>query len=90
MLLRRLRLVTRIEFDKAARDALVRMLTRQLKDECDLDIAPMDGQRLLDFISETLGPHYYNQGLYDAQAVLKDRSEAISEAIEGLARPTPR
>ena len=82
--------MARIEFDKQTRETLVRLLARQLKDECDLEIAPMDSQRLLDFISDTLGPHYYNQGLYDAQAVLKDRAEAISEAIEGLSRPTPR
>ena len=63
---------------------------RRLKDDLDLEIAPMDGQRLLDLFSETAGAFYYNQGLYDARAVVEDRAAALAEAIDGLERPTPR
>jgi uncharacterized protein (DUF2164 family) len=82
--------MARIELDKAAREALARLMVRRLKDDLDLEIAPMDGQRLLDLFSETAGAFYYNQGLYDARAVVEDRAAALAEAIDGLERPTPR
>jgi uncharacterized protein (DUF2164 family) len=79
-----------IVLDKAARDTLSRLLVRRLRDEFDLEVEPMDGQRLLDLFSETAGAFYYNQGLYDARAVVQARAEAIGEAIEGLERAAPR
>jgi uncharacterized protein (DUF2164 family) len=82
--------MVRVEFDKATREALARQLVRRLKDEFDAEIAPMDGQRLLDFLSETLGAAWYNQGLRDAQAALQARVDDIAEAIAGLERPEPR
>jgi len=61
----------KIELEKPARDALGRALAGYLKDECDVEIGGMDAVLLLDFISERLGPHYYNQALYDARAHLE-------------------
>ncbi|HEY4030686.1 MAG TPA: DUF2164 family protein [Caulobacteraceae bacterium] len=80
----------KIAFDRAEREALARRLVRQLRDELDIEVAPMDGQRLLDLLSETLGPAWYNQGLRDAQAALQARVDGIAEAIAGLERPEPR
>jgi uncharacterized protein (DUF2164 family) len=79
-----------IEFDKRTRETLSRLLADRLRDELDLEIAPMDAQRLLDIVSATAGAYYYNQGLYDARAILKDRADSIGEAIEGLERAAPR
>jgi uncharacterized protein (DUF2164 family) len=79
-----------IAFDRRTRETLSRLLVRRLKDELDVEIAPMDGDRLLDIVSDALGGAYYNQGLLDAQAVLKERAEAIAEAIAGLERAEPR
>ena len=82
--------MARIQFDRAAREALARRLVQQLRDEFDLDMAPMDGQRLLDLLAETLGPAWYNQGLRDAQAAVQARVDDIAEAIAGLEQPEPR
>jgi len=80
----------RIQFDRAEREALARRLVKQLRDELDVEVAPMDGQRLLDLLSETLGPAWYNQGLRDAQAAVQARVDDIAEAIAGLERAEPR
>lgn len=80
----------KIEFDRAQREAVARQLVRRLRDEFDLEVAPMDGQRLIDLLSETLGPAWYNQGLRDAQAALQSRVDDIAEAIAGLEQPEPR
>ena len=70
--------MARIEFDRARREALARLL------------APLDGQRLIDLLSETLGPAWYNQGLRDAQAAMQAKVDDIAEAIAGLEQPEPR
>jgi uncharacterized protein (DUF2164 family) len=82
--------VAKVAFDKQTREALARKLVRQLKDEFDAEIAPMDGQRLLDLLAESFGAAYYNQGLRDAQAAVQARVDDIAEAIAGLEQPEPR
>ncbi len=79
--------MARIELPKEARDSLARALTRYLKDELELEVAGFDAVFLLDFLIEQLGPHVYNQGLYDAQALLHARLEALGEAILELEKP---
>lgn len=82
--------MAKIVLDRAVREALARKVVRELKDEFDAEIAPMDGQRLIDFLSETLGPAWYNQGLRDAQAAVQAKVDDIAEAIAGLERAEPR
>lgn len=77
----------KIEFDKATREALARGLAAHLKTEFDLELGGMEAVVLLDFISERLGPHYYNQALYDAQAHLRAKTEALGEAFYELEKP---
>jgi len=77
----------RIELEKAARDGLARALADYLKTELYVEIGGMDAILLLDFISERLGPHYYNQALHDAHAHLHAKFEALGEAFYELERP---
>lgn len=79
-----------IEFDKATRGDLARMLRDWLKRECDAEIGNLDAEFLLDFATEKLGPRFYNQGLRDAAAALSKRMEVLAEALEELERPEPR
>ncbi len=74
----------KIEFEKSTRDALARALARHLSDELDAEVGAMDALRLLDFISETLGPFYYNQALHDARAHLHAKVETLGEAFYEL------
>jgi uncharacterized protein (DUF2164 family) len=79
--------VPQITFDKPTRERLSHLLARRLKDELDVEIDPFDSLDLLEFLSQTLGPYYYNQGLHDAQAIFKDRIEAIADAVYELEQP---
>ena len=76
--------MSRIELDRATREALARGLLNHLKRQHDVEIAPFDALDLLDHLAETLGPHFYNQGLTDAQAVVQARAEAMADAIADL------
>jgi uncharacterized protein (DUF2164 family) len=77
----------RIELPKDARAAAAKALSRYLKDELDLDVTGFDAEFLTDFVTETLGPHYYNQGLADAQALVAKKADEITDAIWQLERP---
>lgn len=78
----------RIDLDKDTRAKLTDGLSRYLKDELDLEVKGFDAQFLLDFITERLGPYYYNQGLQDAQALFQKKIESISDAVYELEQPT--
>lgn len=79
--------MSKIELPKESREALARALSKHLKDELDLEVTGFDAVFLLDFITETLGPHFYNQGLADAQALLAKKLDDLSEAILTLEKP---
>ncbi|MDP5029601.1 MAG: DUF2164 domain-containing protein [Paraglaciecola sp.] len=70
-----------IQFSQAQKDALVDKLQRYLHDELDCELGQFDGEFLLDFISKEFGSVYYNQGLYDAQAVLTERLDSLTDVI---------
>ena len=82
--------MARIELPKETRETLARALTKYLKDELDFEVQGFDAQFLLDFILETAGPHIYNQGLFDAQALVKRRLDEIAEAVYELEKPIKR
>jgi len=79
--------MSRIELPKPVRDALADALSRHLKDELDLEVKGFDAVFLLDWIAEHVGPHFYNQGLADAQAVVRKRADDIAEAVSHLEKP---
>ena len=77
-----------IEFSKAQKDALVLKLQRYFEGELDQELGQFDADFLLDFIAKEMGASYYNQGLYDAQAILNDKVADISDAIYEIEKPT--
>lgn len=82
--------MARIALDNQTRDDLARSLRAHLKDALDVEVGTFEVLDLLDHLADTLGPHYYNQGLYDAQAVVKARMDGIVEAIEAVEKPIKR
>ena len=52
--------------------------------ELEIELGQFDADFLLDFISKEMGSLYYNQGLYDAQIVLTDKMESLTDAIYQL------
>lgn len=77
-------LMADIKFPTAQKNALVEKLQRYMRDELECDLGQFDGEFLLDFISKEFGNIYYNQGLYDAQTVLNEQLDTITDAINSL------
>lgn len=70
-----------IKFSKDEVDILTKKIQLYFSEELGNEIGQFDAQFLLDFISEEIGPYFYNRGLYDAQSILEKRMESIYEAI---------
>jgi uncharacterized protein (DUF2164 family) len=82
--------MSKIELPKEAADAAAKALSQYLKAQLDVEVGGFDAVFLVDFITKRLGPHYYNQGLADAQAVLAKKVDEISEALYGIEKPVKR
>ena len=80
--------MSEIKFSKEEMEILTKKIKLYFSGELDHEIGQFDSQFLLDFISEEIGPYYYNRGLYDAQSVLENRMESISEAIYDIEKNT--
>jgi len=76
----------RIAFSKEETKVIAGTLQRYFRDELDQDLGHLPAEMLLDFISDQLGPYFYNRGLYDAQAVLAAKVEDITDALFALER----
>lgn len=78
--------MTDIQFTKEERAALEDKLKAYLSDELNTEISSFEAGFLLDFITEHLGKDFYNRGVYDAAALLKQKSEDIAESMLALER----
>lgn len=73
-----------IEFSSQQKVMLVDKLQKYMSKELDVELGQFDADFMLDFISKEMGSIYYNQGLYDAQAVLTDKVDSLTDAIYQL------
>ena len=80
--------MSKIEFSKQDKESIISSIQQYFNAELDQEIGDFDAEFLLDFFSEKVGAYYYNQGLYDAQAVLQSRLDNINEAIYEIEKPT--
>lgn len=77
-----------IKFDTQKKTLLIRKLQAYFMKELDFELGQFDSEFLLDFISEELGAYYYNQGLSDAQNLLQQKIEIITEGFYELEKVT--
>jgi uncharacterized protein (DUF2164 family) len=80
--------MSEIKFSKEEIDIIAKKIQIYFSEELDQEIGQFDAQFLLDFISEEIGPYFYNRGLYDAQSILENRMDSISEAIYDIEKIT--
>jgi uncharacterized protein (DUF2164 family) len=76
--------VADIVFSKEETAVIVGRLQAYFRDELDQPLGTLPAQMLLDFLGREIGPFFYNRALYDAQAVVAVKMEAVGEAVLGL------
>lgn len=79
--------MTDIKLNDLDKAAFIEKLQTYFENEFDYELGQFDADFFIDFISKEFGATFYNQGLYDAQAILDSKLELISEAISELEKP---
>ena len=74
----------KISFEKQQRADIVGKIQRYFVDELDSEIGAIPAELLLNFFTETIGPHYYNQGVKDAQTVFARLADNVNDELYGL------
>ena len=77
-----------IEFTRDEKSIIARKIQLYFQEELEQEIGQFDAEFLLDFFAEEVGSFFYNRGIYDAQAVLEDRLQNITEALYEIEKPT--
>lgn len=77
----------RIEFSKEQKQSIVDKLKKYFDAELNQDIGQFEAEFLIDFISDTLGGYYYNQGLLDARVAIRSKLDDLESEIESLEMP---
>lgn len=55
--------------------------------ERDEEITEFAAERVLDFVKESLAPHFYNAGVQDAKQVVEQQISSLEDEILTLERP---
>lgn len=74
----------KLDFSKDDQTAIVARVREYFLTEFELDIGRFEAEAMLEFFASEIGAHFYNRGLYDAQAVFTNQIEAINDAIYQL------
>jgi len=80
--------MSKIQFSKQQTESVVAKIQAYFEKELDQDIGQFEAEFLLDFFSDKIGAYYYNQGLADAQSVIQERVESISDALYEIEKIT--
>tara|TARA_B100000959_G_C14950903_1_gene611854 strand:+ start:323 stop:568 length:246 start_codon:yes stop_codon:yes gene_type:complete len=78
-----------MEISKENREIIVRDIQEYFKNELDQEIGNFDAGFLLDFFAENVGGFFYNQALTDVNTLMREKTEAITDGLYELIKPTP-
>ncbi|NQV30525.1 MAG: DUF2164 domain-containing protein [Candidatus Marinimicrobia bacterium] len=76
-------------FSRELKNELVQKIQLYFQNELDQELGAFEAEFLLDFFSEYLGPHYYNQAVRDVQKHLSGYLDNLNDRIDELEKPIP-
>ena len=79
-----------IKFDRDATRAIVGEIQDYFRDELDQSIGAIPAEMLMQFFADKMGAYFYNQGLHDAQALVRKQIDNLSDDIFALEQVTRR
>ena len=68
------------------RDEAAHKIRGWLQDEQDMELGRLPAEMLVEFIEEQIGKLYYNQGLRDAETLIRAKVEDVADALYGMER----
>ncbi len=76
-------------FTRERKDDLIQQIQAYFAAEMDQELGNFEAEFLLDFFSENMGPHYYNQAIRDVHKHLTGYLDTLTERIDELEKPLP-
>ena len=77
-----------ITFSSEETKALVGEIQDYFRAELDQDIGALPAEMLMRFFAEHMGAYFYNRGLYDAQGLIRERMDSLTDDIFALEQRT--
>ncbi|UXN70510.1 DUF2164 domain-containing protein [Devosia neptuniae] len=77
-----------IKFSREETKAIVDEIRDYFRNELDQDIGSIPAEMLMMFFADKMGAYFYNRGVYDAQALVRERMDNLSDDLFGLEQPT--
>ena len=77
-----------IKFSKEETKAIVGQIQDYFRDELDQEIGAIPAEMLMGFFADKMGVYFYNRGVYDAQGLIRERMDSLTDDIFGLEQPT--
>lgn len=77
-----------IKFSREETKAIVGEIQDYFRTELDQQIGAIPSEMLMGFFADKMGAYFYNRGVYDAQQLITERIESLSDELFGLEQPT--
>ena len=77
-----------IEFTLQQKEQLTQALQKYCSDELDIELEQFDALFLLEFVTNKIGPVFYNKGLSDAQSVFERKILDIADELYQIEKPS--
>lgn len=77
-----------VTFSPEETKAVVRDIQEYFEEELDQQIGAIPAEMLMKFFTDKMGMYFYNRGLYDAQALVRNRMEVLVDDMFALEQPT--
>lgn len=77
-----------ITFSREETKAIVAEIQDYFREELDQDIGAIPAEMLMMFFVDKMGAYFYNRGLYDAQTLIRERVDTLTDDIFALEQPT--
>jgi uncharacterized protein (DUF2164 family) len=77
-----------IKFSREETKAIIGEIQDYFRTELDSPIGAMPAEMLMMFFADKMGAYFYNRGVYDAQALVRERMDTLADDMFGLEQPT--
>ncbi|HET7629648.1 MAG TPA: DUF2164 domain-containing protein [Bacillales bacterium] len=76
-----------VTFHEREKRMILERIQRYFLEERNETVGELAALQWFDFITEQIGPYYYNQAIKDARSVVNERITAVDEDLLSLRRP---
>jgi uncharacterized protein (DUF2164 family) len=76
-----------ISLQKKEKEEIIERIKEFFHEECSEEIGELAAGNFLDFITQEIGPYFYNQGVHDAKLMVELKIFSLEDDLLSLERP---